>query len=167
MNRKEAIDKAVKDIEDQELEAQKYEQILNRDAWAILRIDRNINYHEEKIKDLEKTKQDKIKLFNDKLELAVLSKWELDNGYTIKPDNRYNIEVEDTEAFLKWLKSNCKPEEVLEFFKDALKKSNLKRFAEKKINEQRLEGVMNPEIDGLYIKDLAYRRLTTTYKKGM
>ena len=53
----------------------------------------------------------------------------------------------------------------MEFLKDALKVTAIKSFCTTELNDQRINGVMEPKIDGIEIGAETYRRLTTTIKK--
>lgn len=121
---------------------------------------------DKKIRLLEKEKAEKLNKFNEMLETNALSSHSLPNGFYARPDDRFKIEIDNVELFLKWLKTNVKPLEVLAFFKTAIKKTELKRFCEHHYNMKRIEGVQDPKIDGITIGEKTYRRLTTEYKKG-
>lgn len=118
-----------------------------------------------KIKNLEKQKQIELSNINELLDLAMVQTHALDNGFTVKPDNRYNLEVISIEDFMAWLKKNKKPQEVFKFFKGAMKILALKRFCEKEIADQRINGEIDPKIDGIVIGDMSYRKLTTIRKE--
>ncbi len=131
---------------------------LNRNLFQIYNID-------NKIKELEKVKQEKLEKLGELMDLAMVNTHSLKNGFTVKPDNKRKVIVKDIAKFMAWLKVNKKPQEVFDFFKDAMKISALKSFCEKEANDQRIKGIMNPEIDGVEFGEITYRRLTTYMKK--
>ena len=155
------LDIAFEEFKAREMEAGKHKPYLDKALFEIEKIDEKINWFNEKAKQLEKEKQVKLSNLNELFDLAMVSKHSLKNGFTAKTDNRYKLEVEDTGAFLKWLKANCEPQEILKFFSDSLKVTKLKSFCEAKINEMRINGELAPEIDGVKIYDVTFRRLTT------
>lgn len=118
-----------------------------------------------RIKESEEQKQKALNAYAELLDLAVVSSHTLKNGFTAKPDNRHKVFVKDKKAFMKWLKNNKSPDEVIDFICDSIGVTKLKRFCEKEFNDQRDKGNMVPEIDGIVFGDLTYRRLTTLYKR--
>lgn len=162
---KKPLDWAMEKIMEQDMEAKKYKPYLDKALRDVKLVDDKIDWYQRQIDEQEKIKQAKLNKISELFDLAMVSKHELPNGYTVKTDNRYKLEVQDVGAFLKWLKTNCEPQQVLEFFKDAIKVTKLKSFAEKQINEMRINGELSPEIDGLKIYDVTFRRLTTLTKE--
>jgi len=138
---------------------------LNEQLKKVQKVDKSIEWYENKIGELNKQKQNELAKMDDLLDLAMVSSHSLKNGYTVKPANSMKIKVVSTQKFLGWLKKNRTPLDVLLFFEGALKLANLKRFCEKEYNEQRLKGNMEPKVDGIEYGDITYRRLTTGIKK--
>lgn len=149
-----------------EQEANRHKPYLDKDLKEIEKIDNKIEWFQSKITDLEKEKQNKLANLAETFDTAMVTRHSLKNGYTALIDNRYEIKIDDTAAFLKWLKANCTPDEVLEFFTSSLKITSLKKFCSVQINKRVMQGMFESEIqiDGITIKDMQYRRLTT--KKG-
>lgn len=164
-NNMKPMDEAIKNVEEylveKEATLKKNKPILDGKLYEIKKVDDKIEWHKEKIKELEEEKSEKVKRMGDLMEIAMVGKHQLKNGFGIKPDNRYKLEIKDKPAFFKWLKSNREPSEVLEFLVDGIKKTALKNFCEKEINDQRVRGIMNPEIDGIEIQSRTFTRLTT------
>jgi hypothetical protein len=164
-NKKDALDKAMADIAGREKKKENMKFFLDQQLRIIERIDKRLAYYEQKKIDVELEKREALSKMENLLDLASTLKHELDNGYFVKPDNKYKIEITDIVAFMKWLKNNKRPDEVLDFFKNALKISNLKHFCNKEINKQRIEGIIEPEIDGVILGDVSFNKLTTGYKE--
>lgn len=160
------IDKAFREILEQDKQTGEMAPHLDLQLSKVEKIDAKIHWFNGKIKELEVEKQRELLKMDDLLDAAMTSKWELKNGYCVKPDNRHQIEIQDSGEFLKWLKENKEPQVILKFFKDALKVTNLKKFCDYEANMQRVKGIMKPSIGGVNIGEVTYRRLTTEYKKG-
>lgn len=159
-NNLDALDKVLKEKENN---LKKWTPELNKQAHVIKRLDDTIEYHEKKIKLLEEQKKDELEKMQELFDSAVINSHTV-GDYKIYASLSRKMDIADVPAFLKWLKLNCTPDEVIEFFTDALKATNLKRFVERQADKQRLKGEMNPIIDGIDLGDITYRRLTT--KKG-
>lgn len=149
---------AMKKAED---EARPY---LDRQARIIMALDKRLNNLEVFKKNIEEEKQKELEKMQDLMEAVPTIIHSLPNGYTVAYDHKRKMEVDNMASFLRWLKTNCEPHEVLSFFQDAIKSANLKKFVEKKCDEQRQAGVMEPKIDGIDIKEITFRRLTTFFK---
>lgn len=139
--------------------------ILDNQLKIVKRIDGKITWFEDKIKELEIEKQHELRKMNDLLELALTGTHTLKDGYGVKPDNRRKITIKDVGLFMKWLKLNKTSTEVFDFFKDGIKIGSLKKFCDKEINLQRINGELSPTIDGIDFGEITYRRLTTFNKK--
>ena len=155
------LDKCFKEIEERMIEAGEHKLHLDNAIRPILKIDNSIDYYKKKILELEDEKELELRKVSDLFELAMVSTHSLKNGYTVKVDNRYKIEIKNVRAFLGWLKVNADPENVLELFATGLKKTVIYKYASKEINNMRIRGEMEPKIDGLEIYDITYRKLTT------
>lgn len=153
------VDAILKDQEKKKKEALPF---LNSQAIAIRKIDDHITYYENKIKQLEESKQKELEKMNELFDAAVIS-YHIVGNYKISSSLSRKMNIKDVPAFLLWLKKNCEPKEVLEFFTDAIKSTHLKRFVEKQADKQREKGIMNPTVDGIDLGDITYRRLTTQY----
>lgn len=162
---KEAVDYIDALMKKEAAEKKEMEKFLIPQLRKIEKIDSLITWHEKKIKEQEVLKQVEIEKMRDLLDLAVMSSFSLKNGFTIMEDNRMNLEVTDVATFLKWLKQNCEPQEVLDFFANSLKKASLKRFCEKQFNKQREAGSMEPKIDGVNFGEQTFSGMTTLYRK--
>lgn len=138
---------------------------LDNAARKVEKIDNQIEIYEMYIKREEKKKQVELSKFRDVLELAVKNDHTLPNGYRITYDNKRKIEIQNVGDFLRWMKNNCETSEVLEFFTDALKSTSIKKFVERKCDEQRANGIMEPKIDGIDLGQITFTRLTT-FPKG-
>lgn len=160
-----ACEKVVKMMNEEAAAKNKMKPILDKKLKEIQKIDNKIKWFEDKIKELESDKQFELNRMDDLLDLAMQSSHSLSNGYTVMPDNKAKVEVLDVAAFLKWLKQNREPQDVLDFFSDALKKANLKKFCDKEMNNQTEKGILEPKIDGIRFGEITYRRLTTLTKK--
>lgn len=160
-------EKILQQILKDHMEREGHTKHLDAALFKVKKIDDQIAWNEKRIKELEAKKQEELRRVNDIFELAVVTKHTLTNGYTVKVDNRHKIEITSVSDFLKWLKTNCKPQEVLSFFEDSIKLSKLKRFCDDKINQMKDEGKFESEIkiDGIKIIDVQYRRLTTETRK--
>jgi len=152
-------------MQKQNEQKEKFRPILDKRLQKIEVVDKAIENLENIIKQKEEEKIMLLKDMENDMELAMVSTHTLANGYTVKPDNRFKIEINDIGAFMKWLKTTKTPDEVFDFFKTALKQTSVKRFVEKEINLQNTKGIISPEIDGVEIFDISYRRLTTEYKR--
>lgn len=117
------------------------------------------------IKKYEENKKNELAKMGELLDLAVVSTHSLANGYTVKPANKMKMHVKDIGEFMKWLKNNKTPSVVFEFFKDAMKITALKKFCENEFNDQRVDGNLEPKIDGIEFGELTYTRLTTYTKE--
>lgn len=159
------LDKAYEKVLEMEIEAGKFKPILDVHAKNVEQIDNKIAWFEGKIKELEEEKQKKLREVSEIFDTVMISKHKLSNGYTIKPDNRYDLVIDNVGEFLKWMKLNCEPQDVLGFFSTSIKVASLKSFCNKEINKQRLNGEILPSIDGITINDVNFRRLTTTKGK--
>ncbi len=124
-----------------------------------------VRYLDKQIKKFEEMKQEEINRMEDLMELAVVSKHTLKDGFFIKPANTRKVYLKDIGKFLKWLKANRNPYEILAFFKDAFKITAVKNFCDDEANAQRLKGIMEPKIDGIELGGITYNRLTTGYPK--
>jgi len=157
------IGDALRRLMENDLEAKKFKPYLDSAVKEVQKIDNKIKWFEDKIKEEETKKQIELKKVADLFELALVNSHQLTNGYKVMIDNKYNLEVHDVGAFLKWLKVKCEPQDVLEFFSTSIKKASLKTFCEKYINKGRIDGKFQSEIeiDGIKINDLTFRRLTT------
>ena len=138
---------------------------LDVQLGKVQKIDSSILYYENKIKEAEEEKQKSLMGMGDLLELAGTSNHKLKNGYEVRPDNKHYIKIQDVTLFMRWLKANKTPTEVILFLEDAIGKTALKRFVNKEINEQRMSGELSPAIAGIDFGEITYRRLTTE-KKG-
>jgi len=165
MNVKDAINYTVDFMEKDAAEKKKMKPYLDKQLWAIQKTDNKIKWFENKIKELEEEKQLQLKKMGEYLDLAMQSSHSLKNGFTVMPDNKRKVEVTNTADFLKWLKANRKPQEVMSFFEGALKLSNLKSFCNKEANLQTEKGTIEPKIDGVEFGEITYRRLTTCVKE--
>ena len=155
------LDFALKEIKDRE---EKNKPFLNSQALKIEKIDRQIKYYEDKIKSLEKSKQIELEVMQELFDTAVCSSHRLSNGYTVSISFSRKMKIENVQEFLLWMKQNCTPKEVLEFFEDSLKSTAIKKFVEKQCDLQRVKGEMEPKVAGVDIGDINFRRLTTFYK---
>lgn len=162
---KKPLDYAMDKIKEQDMEAGKHKPYLDAECKIVQNIDNKIEWHQSKIAELEKLKQAQLSKVSELFDLAMVHKHELKNGYIVKTDNRYKLEVQSVGDFLKWLKANVEPQDVLKFFEDAIKITKLKSFVEHQINLQRIEGELEPKVDGIKIFDVTFRRLTTTKRK--
>ena len=160
-----AIEKVDKQLAEKAIAQNKAKPLLDRQLRAVEKADGLIKWYENKIKEAEEDKQKELMKMNDLLEMAEKSTHELKNGYKVKPDNKYYIQIKDVGAFMSWLKKNKTPDEVFEFFKDSIGKRALKKFCSKEINHQKECGIIEPVIDGIDFGDITYRRLTTTRRK--
>lgn len=169
MNDKAAIDKAYKDISEMMLKKavaeEKMKPYLDKQLKEVEKIDNKIKWFEGKIKEEEAKKETEIKKMGELLDLAMKSSHALPNGFTVLPDDKREFKVIDAGKFLKWLKANVEPVEVMEFFKTSLKKTSMRSFCDKQANLQTEKGIMEPKIDGVQFGDITYRRLTTEKKK--
>lgn len=159
------LDIAMEKVIRQMAASKEHQKILDNELRKVERIDKKIEWYKDKIAELEDQKQKELSRFGELLDLAMKSTHMLKNGYFIKPDDRRKVEVKDVPKFLKWLKENKEPQVVLEFFNDALKITNLKAFVDREANHQRVNGVVNPSVDGVDIGEITYRRFKTGYKK--
>lgn len=168
MNLNEYARKFAKDAQniliEQAAEKEKALPFLFKYAVEIKKIDSKIEWHEQKKKELEKEKQENLERFFEFMEIAKIQKYALKDGYTIKVDDTRETTIHDIGAFMSWLKNNFKADEVFEFFKDALKKTSVKKFVNKAYNDKRIEGEIYPEIPGMEFGKITYRRLTTKTK---
>jgi len=164
-----SIDESFKKVSKQMLNAavenKKMKPILDKQLKEVEKIDNKIKWFENKIKEEEERKEKELRKMNDLLELAVKSTHKLSNGYTVKPDDKREFTVEDIGSFLKWLKANKSPIEVMEFLKTSMKKTALRSFCNEEANKQRIEGIIEPKIDGIILGQVTYRRLTTCISK--
>ena len=159
-----ALDEVVKIMKDEAVKKKKMSPYLNKQLKKIQKIDNKIEWFELKKAELEGEKQKELTEMGELMDLAVVAYHSLYNGYTVIPDNKRNMKIIDSGAFLKWLKTNRPPSEVFKFLKDALKIANLKSFCNAEINAQRLKGIMEPKIDGIDIGGISYRRYKTKVK---
>lgn len=141
-------------------------EVLDIQAKKVEGIDKKITYHEEKIKELEKEKQKELDKMHEFFDLAVTNSHKLSNGYQIKVHGKRPMTITDTALFLKWLKNNFSPIEVMEFFNEALKSNSIKNFVERYFDDERLRGNLNPKVEGVDVEAINYRRLITSYVKG-
>jgi len=149
------------------MEANKYEPYLKTEVEKVQKLDNKIKWFESKIKELEEEKQQQLRKTMELFDSAMVSKHILKNGYTVKVDDRYAMNILDTGKFLKWMKTNCEPHEVLEFFTNSLKVAALKKFCSQQVNKMRDDGKLGDEIviDGIEILEKDFRRLTTEKRK--
>lgn len=145
-------------------EIEEHKKILSPMLIDLKKVDDSIEYFENRLKEAEKIKQIKLKAINDIFELTALLEYSLPCGYKVKMGNKYKVDITSMPEFLKWLKANLEPQEVLRFFDGALKDTYVKNFASEWINRRKMKGEIDVKIDGLNIEGLTYRRLTT--KKG-
>lgn len=138
---------------------------LDRQARVVQAIDRRMERLESQLEALEKEKQAELVKMLDFFDLAVVNHHSLPDGYTVSVDNKREIQIDDPAKFLKWMKENCEPQEVLEFFKDALKSTKLKSFITKQCNKQAVKGEIEPNVGGITIGDITFRRLTTHHQE--
>ena len=169
MSSEKPFDVLVKKIHKEILEANKTlegaKPYLDTAAKKIQKVDNKIEWFEKQIKELEKEKQEKLGEFQELLDAAGTFGHTLYNGYTIRPDNRYKAEILDKQAFFAWLKKNRTPDEVLDFLGRAISATKLKNFVGAECDRQKERGIMEPQVDGVKIFDINYRRLTTEVKK--
>jgi hypothetical protein len=137
---------------------------LNSQAIKIEKIDKMISYHENKIKILEKTKQDELDIMHELFDTAVIGAHRLANGYTVAVSHSRKMKITNIRNFLLWLKTHCEPDEVMQFLEGSIKSTALKIFAQKQCDLQRGKGEINPVIDGIDFGDINFSRLTTFYK---
>lgn len=161
INIDEAYEKVIKEM----VARKENDKILDTELSKVEKIDKKIEWYEKKISELEAQKQKEIKRFSELLDLAMKTTHIKPNGYFIKPDDRRKVEVKSVPDFLKWLKVNKEPQVILEFFNDALKKTKLSEFANREANHQRINGVINPKIDGIDFGEIQYTKYKTGYKK--
>lgn len=157
----ENLDFAMKEIKEREIKSAPF---LNKQAYKIEKIDKTIKYYEDKIKALEKSKQDELEVMQELFDTAVTTCHRLPNGYTVAISFSRKMKIENVQEFLLWLKQNCTPKEVLDFFDGALKSTAIKKFVEKQCDKQRIDGEIDPKVSGIDIGDINFRRLTTYYK---
>ena len=162
------LDETVKEYRAMEIKAGEHTQYLDADLKEIQKVDNKIEWFKEKTKELEKDKQVLLNRLSETFDLAMVHSHSLPNGFAAKVDNKFKCEINDSGKFLKWLKVNCEPHEVLEFFQDSLKVTKVKDFCSKQINKMKINGYMEHEIkiDGIEFSDLTFRRLTTIKPKG-
>lgn len=137
---------------------------LDKQANFILSLDKRLDNLELLKKKLEAEKQESLKAMEDLMEAVPVLIHSLPNGYTIAYDHKRKMQIDNMTSFLRWLKAHCQPHEVLSFFDGALKSASIKAFVEKKCDEQRCEGILDPKIDGIDLQEITFRRLTTFYK---
>ncbi len=138
---------------------------LDKQAILVRAIDRKIEGLEAQLKRLEQEKQKELSKMEEYMELGVVLTHTLPDGYTVSYDHKRKIKINSVSEFLRWLKAHCKTSEVLSFFDDAIKSAAIKKFVEKKCDEQRAEGILEPKVDGIEIGEITFRRLTTFYKE--
>lgn len=138
---------------------------LDKKTSEIEDLDEKIAWFEDKISDIEAKKFKLLDEIQDLFDTAGVTKHSLKNGYTIKPDHRRKVNIKDIAGFLKWLKTNMEPQEILDFFKNSLKVTSIKRFCEMQYIEQREKGNINPSIDGIDFGELTFSKLTTCKKE--
>lgn len=141
----------------EEAQLKKTKPFLNKQLEKIQRID-------WKISALKAEKEKELLEMDSLLDLAMVSTHKLKNGYKVRPGNRYKVEILDIGLFMKWLKTNKPPGEVFDFLKDAIKLTNLKDFCMREANIQRVNGELNPTIDGVEFGEMTYRKLSTCDK---
>lgn len=163
------LDKFFKEYEKEELERDaklnNMKPHLDKQLTHIQSIDNKIGWYEEKAKDLEADKQNALRKMDDLMEMAMVQRHELKNGYTVLPVNKRKVTIESIDKFMIWLKKNKEPQDVFNFLKDAIKLTRLKKFCDVEANQQRMNGILKPEIDGIDFGEVTYRRLTTKIKK--
>ena len=160
--KKKPLDAALEEIEKNREFAKIH---LDKQAIIVRAIDRKLEALEEQKKRLEKEKQKELEKMQDYLELGLVLTHTLSDGYTITYDTKRKTGIVSVAEFLRWLKAHCSTSEVLHFFDDALKAAAIKKFVEKKCDEQRANGVLDPKIDGIDIGEITFRRLTTFTKE--
>lgn len=138
---------------------------LDRQAIFVRAIDKKIAALEAQLKVLEAEKQAELMRMEDYMELALVNVHSLSDGYTVSYDHKRKVEIRNVGEFLRWLKAHCSTSEVLSFFDGAIKATSIKKFVEKKCDEQRSQGILDPKVDGIDIGDITFRRLTTFYKE--
>lgn len=124
-----------------------------------------LEYLDKQINQLENQKKARLNNLSELFDSAMITSHTLQNGYHVGPDNRFKIELTDIGAFLKWLKENKEPVEVMKFLGEAIKLGNLKRFVEQEYNHQRENGEVEPSVEGVKFGKLTFRKLGTKYKK--
>lgn len=159
---KKPLDQAMEDIEKNREFAKIH---LDKQAITVRAVDRKIEALEKQLKRLEQEKQKELEKMMEYLELGVVLKHTLPDGYTVTYDHKRKVKINSVSEFLRWMKAHCKTSEVLTFFDDSLKAASIKKFVEKKCDEQRAEGVLDPKVDGIEIGEITFRRLTTFYKE--
>lgn len=159
---KKPLDIAMDEIEKNRAYAKTF---LDKQAITVRAIDRSIEGLERQLKKLEADKQKELDKMQEYMELGVVLTHTLSDGYTISYDHKRKMKINSVSEFLRWLKAHCKTSEVLSFFDDAIKSASIKKFVEKKCDEQRAEGILDPKVDGIEIGEITFRRLTTFYKE--
>jgi hypothetical protein len=160
---KKPLDQAMDDIEKNRAYAALF---LNKQAIKVRSVDKRIEAIEKQKAVLEAEKQVELTKMMEYMELGVVLTHTLEaDGYTISYDHRRRMDIRSVGEFLRWLKANCETSEVLKFFEGAIKADNLKKFCNKKCDEQRANGIMEPKIDGIDLHEINYKRLTTFYKE--
>lgn len=138
---------------------------LDKQAIIVRAVDKKIEALENQVKRLEIEKQKELDKMREYMELGVVLTHKLSDGYTITYDNKRKMKIRSVSEFLRWMKANCQTSEVLSFFDDALKQANVKKFVEKKCDEQRANGIQDPKVDGIDLAEITFTRLTTFYKE--
>ncbi len=139
--------------------------LLDKQLQVVQKIDNKIKWYENRIKDIEIEKQRELSKMGDLLELSMTQTHSLSNGFTVKPDHKRKLEVKNMGEFLKWLKKTKEPQAVIRFLIKAIGVTALKSFCNKEANEQRINGELEPKIDGIEFGVISYRRLTTVRKE--
>ena len=161
----EFLEKFDEEKEERLILEKKFKPLLDGKLKSLQELDNKIEWFEQKIATLEKMKKKILGDTGNLLESSGQQSHALYNGYTVKPDNKRKVEVKDISKFMKWLKENKKPQVVFDFFEDAMKISSLKKFCETEANEQRLNGEIEPIIDGVDFGEVTYTKLKTEMKK--
>lgn len=146
---------------------QEFRPLLDKALWEIYKVDNAIEYHERQKAELEKKKKELINKMYPILESSGSLSHEVETKsfrYTIKPNNRHKVGVTSTRDFLKWLKANCEPKEVMEFFEGAFKKAHLEKFISNKVNDL-IDAGKAPVIDGTDIGEVTFNRFSTKKKE--
>jgi hypothetical protein len=159
---KKPLDIAMEDIEKNRAFAKTF---LDKQAIIVRSVDKKIEALEKQLKRLEEEKQRELTKMEEYMELGVVLTHTLPDGFTVTYDHKRKMEIRNVGEFLRWLKAHCKTSEVLTFFDGAIKATAIKKFVEKKCDEQRAEGILEPKVDGVDIKEITFRRLTTFYKE--
>lgn len=125
---------------------------------------KEIRWVENKQAELSQKREDLLKEMTDLLELAGEISFQLTDGFRARYAHTREVKVEDFKAFMKWIKENKEPKDVMEFLENAVKSGAVKKFVEKEIENQKINGELEPNIDGVSAGAISFRRLTTDHK---